>query len=96
MKEEEKKTENPETVAQEGTLTEEACVKEENCAIESRSDSKSGISGDEAPSEEEKTEYSADLNGDGVIDEAEAEISDALKTLESTPVEKPKRKSTHG
>ena len=92
MKEEEKKTENPETSVQEGTLTEETCVKEENCAVESRSDSQSGTAENEAPSEEEKTENSADLNGDGVIDETEAVISDALKTLEGTPVEKPKKK----
>ncbi len=46
---------------------------------------------EEVPSEPDD-EVKADLNGDGVVDEAEAEIDEALKSLEDTPVEAPKKK----
>ncbi len=46
----------------------------------------------EAASENTAEEVTADLNGDGVVDEVEADIDEALKSLEDTPVEAPKKK----
>lgn len=50
--------------------------------------------GEENPESGESSaeENKADLNGDGVVDKAEAEIDEALKSLEGTPVEAPKKK----
>ena len=46
---------------------------------------------EDTPAEPEQT-VAADLNGDGVVDKDEAEIDEALKSLEGEPVEAPKKK----
>ncbi|MDE6667231.1 MAG: flippase-like domain-containing protein [Clostridia bacterium] len=46
----------------------------------------------EVETQSDEQEVQADLNGDGVVDEDEAEIDEALKSLEGAPVEAPKKK----